>query len=139
MKHFDLIFDACKELNALLKGTFINKDLFFREANISEIVYGMDQNSIVFSYYPDKYEYGKIMTLKAVYLRLDFNAERQYSINELGSFFQNQCEYFENSNTFKSTEDQIESLSAVLQQLESNKSNWEEKFVRYKNSISPEW
>ena len=97
MQYFDLIFNECKKLNELLTDKFINNELFFIDANISEVSYGLNKNLVIFCYYPERYEYGKIMNLKGVNIRIDYDKERQYSVSELNSFFKNHFK----SNSFK--------------------------------------
>lgn len=139
MQYFDLIFEECKKLNEILNNAFKNNELFFIDANIAEITYGLDKDAIVFCYYPERYEYGKIMLLKDVALRLSYDKQRQYSISQLYSFFQNNCKFYEESNKFITTEEYMDLIQSVIQTLNLNKIEWEEKFILYKKSITPEW
>ncbi len=126
-------------MNELLEITFVDNSLFFISANISEISYGLDQNKIIFCYYPDQYEYGKIMNSKGAIIHMNYDRERQYSIRGLNSFFKNECEFYEVSNAYRTLEEQIDSVKIFLQNLKLNKTNWEEKFILYKKSITPTW
>jgi hypothetical protein len=139
MQHFNLIFDECEKLNKSLDSTFIDSDLFFIGANISEISYGLNENAIVFCYYPERYEYGKIMLLKGVLVQLAYDKKRQYSIDELNSFFSNNCEFYNVSNSFVTLEEWMVSIKKLMEYLDKNKSDWEQKFIFYKSSITPKW
>jgi hypothetical protein len=140
MQYFDLIFDECKKLNTSLCDVFVEKQLFFISANISEIVYGLDNIVFVFCYYPERYEYGKIMFLKDVRLRIDHDKGREYSLNQLSSFFQNDCKFYQEGNNFLSPHDYIILIRETLDQFEINKNKeWERKFIRYRKSILPKW
>ncbi|MFO0321359.1 MAG: hypothetical protein ACK504_02915 [Bacteroidota bacterium] len=139
MQYFDLIFDECKKLNEILDKTFRNNELFFIDANIAEITYGLDKDAIVFCYYPERHEYGKIMLLKDVFIRLSFDMQRQYSISQLYSFFQNNFKFYEESSKLIATGEYIDLIQSVLHLLNLNKNEWEEKFILYKKSITPKW
>lgn len=139
MEHFDLIFNECEKLNHYLNNTFIDGDLFFIGANISEISYGINENVIIFCYYPERYEYGKTMLLKDVQIQLAHDKKRQYRIDELNSFFSNNCEFYDVSNSYVTPEEWMNSIKKLMAYLDKNHSDWEQKFVFYKSSITPKW
>ena len=139
MQYFDLIFDECKKLNVALEDTFEHQNLFFISADISEIIVGLGNNAIVFGYYPERYEYGQIMFLKGISIRMGFNKERQYSVSELDSFIKNNFKAPDMSYPLKTLEEQLNSLATLLEFIAVNKVNWEEKFVAYKKSNTFEW
>ena len=139
MEYFDLIFNECKKLNDIMESTFVEKELFFISANISEIVYGLDNNAIVFCYYPERYEYGKNMFLKGIKIRVNFQKEREYSINELYSFIKNDFKFYETLSSFKSIEEQLPTISYLLEYIIIYKTNWEEKFISLKKKTTYDW
>lgn len=139
MQYFDLVFDECKKLNIALESTFKCDDLFFVSANISEIIFGLRNNAILFGYYPERYEYGKTMLLKDVFVRIDFDKQRQYSVNELNSFIKSEFKDCHTSSSYKTIEEQLTSLNILLEFMNSSAVNWEEKFVSYKKNNSFEW
>lgn len=140
MQYFDLIFNECKKINNALESAFIEKELFFISANISEVVYGLRNDVLIFCYYPERYEHGKIMLLKDVILRFDNDKAREYSLNQLSSFFQNDCKFYEDVNIFKRHEEYVRSIIETLNQCKVDTNNeWEQKFILYKKSISAKW
>ncbi|RFS17072.1 hypothetical protein [Emticicia sp. C21] len=137
MKYFDLIFDECKRLNDALENTFPSNLKFFMGANLHEIVYGLNNDYIVFCYYPERYDYGRMMLLKDVIIRLNYSGERRYSILEITSFLQNDCKRYVAAERIPSLEDFLNLVkSFLLFEFDSTNRDWEEKFIAYQKSIT---
>lgn len=140
MKYFNLIFDECKRLNDALEEIFSPNLKFFVGANLHEIIYGLDNDYLVFCYYPERYDYGRIMLLKDVVIRLNYSNERKYSILEITSFLLNDCKRYAEADRIPSLEDFLNLVKSFLSfEFDRTNKDWEQKFISYKESLIKKW
>lgn len=85
-KMIDLVFEECKYINDVFGELFARYHLLLNEASIEEITFYCPDFSLVFCYYPDRYEYGEIMLNKGVKLQLGNDGTRRYSIKDIALY-----------------------------------------------------
>jgi hypothetical protein len=86
-KIIDLVFEECKYINDVFGELFDRYHLLLNEASIEEITFSSDPDfSLVFYYYPERYEYGEIMLNKGVKLQLGNDRTRRYSIKDIALY-----------------------------------------------------
>jgi len=107
-------------------------EIWFIRASLDQVVYGCNEMEIIFNYSPERYEIGKIMILKGVVVKMDYDDNRMYSISDLLIFFKNK---FNGYNIELNTDNVSNMVDALLTFKKTicldDKSNWESEFVSY--------
>ena len=128
MKYFDLVRSECIKINKIIDSRY--DTLFFIEASLQKIVYGDRNNFLIFSYAPERNEYGEIMILKGLIIRSTDSTSKEYPINQIVSFLQNDCQFFEEKTELISLKEQLNNYDSykVLRKIYPE---WELKYQEY--------
>jgi hypothetical protein len=127
MKYFDLIYNECLRINKVLNSRY--KSFSFLESSLNKIVYENEGHILIFGYYPERYEYGKVMYLKGLMIQ-GVNMSVECSLVQVVSFFLNDCKLFEEGNKEYSLDELLDYYD--FYRLESKKyPDWELKYKEY--------
>jgi hypothetical protein len=135
MKYFNLVLESCLSINQELTFKFKDKDICFLRASLEEIAYRFDNMEIIFNYSPERYDYGKIMLLKDIMVKIDCNSSRMYSINEVISFCRNSFRYYETEFKIYTVKEMVDNLIFFENIIVSSENkSWESKLIEFKRN-----
>jgi len=132
MKHFELIVVTCNMINQELMLKFQENEIWFISASIEKIVYGVDEMEIIFLYSPERYEYGQVMILKELIVKMEYDEKRMYSVTDVISFIENNFNEFQSDYTIHSLEEIVKKLVLFMSIIKKESStNCENLFNDY--------
>lgn len=134
MKYFDLINNECVRINnALDKEALV---FYFINGSQNEISYGFNLGILSFIYSPERYEWGKVMVLKGLMVKLNKGEQIEYPVSEVLSFLQNDCQKINSSYSILSIAENLEEFYLFLE-LYPKYPKWEVEYKQYLKSIYP--
>lgn len=135
MIYFDLVFDEAKKINIALNDLIETDQIWFVSASLEKIVYATNEAEIIFNYNPNRYEFGKYMSLKGLIYRFNHEKERQYSIADVISFIESGFNDYQSDYSVYSVEQILDKLKIFLSLIKEDKNmNWEQLFIaNFKN------
>lgn len=134
MQNLEMVFKECHKISVILMEVYPDKKLTFDTASMStyEIIFRIDTNTLIFNYFPERYEPEGVMFYKGLQVKFGFNVSIKYSVKRLLSFFENDCKLFMDDYRTQTIRESLESFDKLLSYIQLNEhQNWEEMYKIY--------